>query len=78
MLSTNGRKLLPFRTGENPDASHPELAGEVFLGLLQAEVFLSRHDDFNKGSAWYGTHVVPPNGYTVCVQIQEKALEMSG
>jgi hypothetical protein len=31
-----GRKLLPIRTGENPDASHPELAGEVFLGLIQA------------------------------------------
>ena len=26
---------MPPRTGENPDASHLELAGEVFLGLLR-------------------------------------------
>jgi hypothetical protein len=32
----DGRELMSFRTGENPDASHPELAGEVFLGLPQA------------------------------------------
>jgi hypothetical protein len=31
---------MPPRTGENPDASRPELAGEVFLGLHQAKVFL--------------------------------------
>jgi hypothetical protein len=35
---------MSFRTGENPDASRPELAGEVFLGLHQAKVFLGRQN----------------------------------
>ena len=43
---------MPFRTGENPDASHPELAGEVFLGLYQASVFLGR----SQGEVWRTDH----------------------